>query len=122
MPTARKWCPIYLLTSTLALVSSISCTSSSPVDPSERVANLQVTVTPNPIVQNGTGACVTSTGSTPGIFRLFPHSITLDETSGVGVTIQSYRITALSGGQITATDDNGNAITGDGTVNLTAVP
>ena len=174
MSTARN-CLIYLVT-TLAL-ASISCTSSSSsVEPSERVASLQVTVTPNPIVQNGIGMCVASTGeTTPGTFRLFPHSITVEETGGVGVTIQSHRLTVLSGGQefpvlslsgatslgerfndcggagdrieprqrrcntealfcspvqvpvpdqlraqFTGIDDNGNSITGDGTVNLSA--
>jgi hypothetical protein len=70
------------------------------VAPAEREASLRLTVTPNPIVQGGVGACANSAGaSVPGTFRLFPHSVTVEETGGVGVTLQSYRLTALSGGQ-----------------------
>jgi hypothetical protein len=86
----------------LTLASTVSCasSSSSPMNPSERSANLRMTVDPNPLLQNGIGACANENGqAAPGNFRLFPHSVTLEETGGVGATLQSYRITALVNGQ-----------------------
>lgn len=70
------------------------------MEPSQRVAALQITVTPNPLVETGTGACTTGSGQPPpGTFRLFPHSVTVEETSGLGVAIESHEATALVGGQ-----------------------
>jgi hypothetical protein len=137
------------------------------------MARLQVTVTPNPVVQASIGQCVGESGQVvPGTFRVFPLSVTVEETGGVGVSIQTHRVTALRGGQefpvidlaqdaigerfnncggtgnriearqsrcdtggsfcspiasqvpeqlrlqFTATDDNGHAISGEGTVGL----
>jgi hypothetical protein len=156
------------------VATSVSC-AEPEMAPSPLSGSLQVTVVPNPIVESGVGACVNAFAETPpGTFRLFPYSVTVDETGGVGVALQSFRITVLSGGQefpavdlaagdigarfnacggeanrlgplqrrctptspfcspvalpvpeqlrvrFTAIDDNGNNITNDRTVNLTA--
>jgi hypothetical protein len=137
------------------------------------MAALQVTVTPNPVVQTHIGQCVGESGQViPGTFRIFPLSVTVEETGGVGLSILTHRVTALRGGQespvldlaqdaigerfnncggtgiriearqrrcdtggsfcsppglpapeqlrlqFTATDDNGHAISGEGTVGL----
>lgn len=96
MTTGRRL--IYSLTA-IVLATSVSCTSSS-MDPSPRVAQLQVSVMPNPLVQNGIGACTTGSGQPPsGVFRLFPHQVTVEETDGVGVAVESHRVTALVGAQ-----------------------
>ena len=63
-------------------------------------AGIELTVSPNPLVESGVGACVGPFGPTPpGTFRIFPYMVTVEETRGVGLTIESYRISGFVGGQ-----------------------